>query len=99
MSYVPAQRGGPLPIMPTTDSWDRAVTYQPPRGPYDPRWLINGTRDESGAKLTGLFDEGSFVETLGGWATSVVTGSRSSRRYPRRCDCGRDTNTRARRSR
>ncbi|PWY98047.1 acetyl-CoA carboxylase [Testicularia cyperi] len=76
MSYVPAQRGGPLPIMPTTDSWDRDVTYSPPRGPYDPRWLINGKRDEEhgGAYLTGLFDRDSFVETLGGWATSVVTG-------------------------
>ncbi|CDR88886.1 acetyl-CoA carboxylase [Sporisorium scitamineum] len=74
MSYVPAQRDGPLPIMPTTDSWDRAVTYQPPRGPYDPRWLINGKKEDDGTKLTGLFDEGSFVETLGGWATSVVTG-------------------------
>ncbi len=74
MSYVPAQRGGPLPIMPTADTWDRAVTYQPPRGPYDPRWLINGKREDDGTKLTGLFDEGSFVETLGGWATSVVTG-------------------------
>ncbi|KAJ1021262.1 hypothetical protein NDA18_005503 [Ustilago nuda] len=74
MSYVPAQRGGPLPIMPTTDNWDRAVTYQPPRGPYDPRWLINGKTEEDGSKLTGLFDQGSFVETLGGWATSVVTG-------------------------
>ncbi|EPQ31237.1 uncharacterized protein PFL1_01422 [Pseudozyma flocculosa PF-1] len=75
MSFVPAQRGAAVPIMPTADTWDRAVTYSPPRGPYDPRFLLDGKVDEEdGSYLSGLFDKGSFVETLGGWATSVVTG-------------------------
>ncbi|KAN0062561.1 acetyl-coenzyme-A carboxylase [Thecaphora frezii] len=74
MSFVPAQRGAPVPVLPSSDSWDRAVTYSPPRGPYDPRWLIDGKTEEDGSYLSGLFDKGSFVETLGGWATSVVTG-------------------------
>ena len=39
---------------------------------YDCRCLITGDPRVPGA--TGLFDAGSFTETLGGWAKTVVTG-------------------------
>ncbi|KAI1333487.1 acetyl-CoA carboxylase [Xylariaceae sp. FL0016] len=74
LSFVPARRNLPVPIAPTTDSWDRAITYTPPnKQPYDVRWLIGGKQDEDGFQ-PGLFDKDSFVETLGGWARTVVVG-------------------------
>ncbi|KAH7038334.1 acetyl-CoA carboxylase [Microdochium trichocladiopsis] len=74
LSFVPASRGLPVPIAPTTDSWDREIIYTPPnKQPFDVRWLIDGKQDESGFE-SGLFDKGSFVETLGGWARTVVVG-------------------------
>ena len=71
VSFVPATVGAPLPCLPVVDPIERAVTYYPPSGvPFDPRQLLIG----DGAGLTGLLDEGSFVETLGAWAKTVVTG-------------------------
>ncbi|KAK0546684.1 acetyl-coenzyme-A carboxylase [Tilletia horrida] len=74
ISYVPAVAKAPLPRLLTSDPWDREVGYVPPKGPYDPRWLIEGKVEEDGSYLSGLFDRGSWQETLGGWATSVVVG-------------------------
>jgi len=74
ISYVPAVAKSPLPRLLTSDTWDRAVGYVPPKGPYDPRWLLEGKTEEDGTYLPGLFDQGSWQETLGGWATSVVVG-------------------------
>lgn len=74
MSFVPDKRNNPVPISPSIDSWDRDVVYTPPqRQPYDVRWMIAGKEDEDGFQ-PGLFDKGSFVETLGGWARTVVVG-------------------------
>ncbi|KAJ6786484.1 hypothetical protein PWT90_10419 [Aphanocladium album] len=74
MSYVPEKRNAPIPVSPTTDSWDRDVTYRPPqKQAYDVRWMIAGKQDETGFQ-SGLFDKDSFVETLGGWARTVVVG-------------------------
>ncbi|KAJ3476483.1 hypothetical protein NLG97_g9117 [Lecanicillium saksenae] len=74
MSYVPEKRNAPIPVSPTTDSWDRDVTYRPPQKQvYDVRWMIAGKQDETGFQ-SGLFDKDSFVETLGGWARTVVVG-------------------------
>jgi acetyl-CoA carboxylase / biotin carboxylase 1 len=74
LSFVPAQRGLPVPIFPSIDSWDRDVVYTPPsKQPHDVRWLINGKEDEDGFE-PGLFDKNSFVESLGGWARTVVVG-------------------------
>ncbi|KAH8898355.1 acetyl-CoA carboxylase [Thozetella sp. PMI_491] len=74
MSFVPEKRNSPVPISPSTDSWDRDVVYTPPqKQPYDVRWMIAGKRDEDGFQ-PGLFDEDSFVESLGGWARTVVVG-------------------------
>jgi acetyl-CoA carboxylase/biotin carboxylase 1 len=75
LSYVPESKGDPLPIRATSDSWDRDIAFTPPKGPYDPRWFIEGKEDEHTSQwLTGFFDKGSFQETLGGWAQTVVVG-------------------------
>lgn len=75
LAYVPEIKGGPLPVRETTDSWDRDIDYMPPKGAYDPRWFIEGKVDEtSSAWISGFFDKGSFQETLGGWAQTVVVG-------------------------
>lgn len=74
MSFVPEKRNAPAPILPSVDHWDRDVVYTPPqRQPYDVRWMIAGKQDEDGFQ-PGLFDKDSFVETLGGWARTVVVG-------------------------
>lgn len=74
MSFVPDKRNNPVPISPSVDSWDRDVVYTPPqKQPYDVRWMIAGKQDEDGFQ-PGLFDRDSFVETLGGWARTVVVG-------------------------
>ncbi|KAI1384404.1 acetyl-CoA carboxylase [Hypoxylon trugodes] len=74
LSFVPAQRNLPVPISPSLDTWDREVIYTPPnKQPHDVRWLIGGKQDEDGFQ-SGLFDKDSFVETLGGWARTVVVG-------------------------
>ncbi|KAK9486980.1 acetyl-CoA carboxylase [Lipomyces starkeyi] len=75
MSYVPYKKGGQLPIYPSSDTWDRDVTYTPPKQvPYDVRWLIAGREDDEGGFEYGLFDKDSFQETLSGWARTVVVG-------------------------
>lgn len=74
LSFVPARRNLPVPITPSLDTWDREVIYTPPnKQPHDVRWLIGGKQDEDGFQ-PGLFDKDSFVETLGGWARTVVVG-------------------------
>ncbi|KKY14001.1 putative acetyl- carboxylase [Diplodia seriata] len=74
LSYVPSSKGQPIPLSPTAEHWDRDITYYPPqKQPYDVRWLIAGKEDEEGY-LSGLFDRGSFEESLSGWAKTVVVG-------------------------
>lgn len=74
MSFVPDKRNNPVPISISVDDWNRDVVYTPPqKQPYDVRWMIGGKEDESGFQ-PGLFDKDSFVETLGGWARTVVVG-------------------------
>nr|CCC50055.1 putative acetyl-CoA carboxylase, fragment [Trypanosoma vivax Y486] len=52
------------------DDVDRDVAYEPNGNEsYDPRCLVYG----SGGKL-GMFDRGSWTESLEGWAKTVVTG-------------------------
>jgi acetyl-CoA carboxylase/biotin carboxylase 1 len=74
MSFVPDKKNNPVPISPSSDIWDREVTFFPPqKATYDVRHLIAGQQTENGF-LTGLFDKDSFTETLGGWARTVVVG-------------------------
>lgn len=74
LSYVPAKRNMPVPILESLDSWDRDVEFIPKRDePYDVRWLIEGRQTETSFE-SGLFDKDSFQETLSGWAKGVVVG-------------------------
>ncbi|KAH9601062.1 Biotin/lipoyl attachment [Trypanosoma melophagium] len=56
--------------LPHYDPIDRDVTFMPAANEaYDPRHLVCGVGDK-----LGLFDRGSWMESLEGWAKSVVTG-------------------------
>ncbi|KAJ3342820.1 acetyl-coenzyme-A carboxylase [Gonapodya sp. JEL0774] len=74
LSYVPKHVGADLPeFMVQPDPITRDVEYQIPQTNYDPRSFIAGV--EEGDKWTsGIFDKGSWMETLGGWAPGVVIG-------------------------
>jgi acetyl-CoA carboxylase/biotin carboxylase 1 len=76
LSYVPKVKDAGSPIVASQDPVDREVEAEPVKGPCDPRtWLAGYASEESGAKfLKGFFDQGSFFETLAGWAKTVVTG-------------------------
>ncbi|XP_059630432.1 acetyl-CoA carboxylase 1-like [Cornus florida] len=73
LSYVPPYVGGPLPVLTSLDPPERDVDYFPENA-CDPRGAICGVVDGSGKWLGGMFDRNSFVETLEGWARTVVTG-------------------------
>ncbi|KAJ1998480.1 acetyl-coenzyme-A carboxylase, partial [Coemansia thaxteri] len=76
LSFVPVKRHASLlPVSPVmlVDPVDRPIAYEPPSGPSDPRLFLAGADTDSGW-LGGFFDRGSFVETLGGWARTVVVG-------------------------
>lgn len=74
LAYIPDKRGNPIPVITSTDNWDRDITYMPPqKQPYDVRWLITGKEDGESFE-SGLFDKDSFQESLGGWAKTVVVG-------------------------
>jgi len=74
MSFIPDKKNAPVPVSPSSDSWDRQIGYFPPqKQAYDVRHLIAGKEDDEGF-LSGLFDKDSFQEALGGWARTVVVG-------------------------
>ncbi|XXG61284.1 hypothetical protein AAC387_Pa04g2982 [Persea americana] len=73
LSYVPPYVGGPLPVLNSLDPPERPVEYFPENS-CDPRVAICGVQDSNSRWLGGIFDRGSFVETLEGWARTVVTG-------------------------
>ncbi|CAN1247439.1 Acetyl-CoA carboxylase 1 [Linum perenne] len=73
LSCIPAYVGGALPISNILDPPERLVEYMPENS-CDPRTAIAGALDGSGKWVGGIFDKDSFVETLEGWARTVVTG-------------------------
>ncbi|RWW13354.1 hypothetical protein GW17_00022947 [Ensete ventricosum] len=73
LSYVPPYIGGPLPILRSLDPPERLVEYFPENS-CDPRAAICGSNGNNGKWLGGIFDKDSFIETLEGWAKTVVTG-------------------------
>ncbi|POO04043.1 Pyruvate carboxylase [Trema orientale] len=73
LSYVPPYVGGPLPISPSLDPPERPVEYFPENA-CDPRAAISGALDGNSKWMGGIFDKDSFIETLEGWARTVVTG-------------------------
>jgi len=77
LSFVPSTRGALLPITDIhgIDEIQREITFSPTAGvPYDPRHLLTGKLNDDDVWLSGFFDKGSFIETLSGWAKSVVVG-------------------------
>ena len=77
LSFVPAIRHGALPVTDITgiDMIERDVDFMPTKTPYDPRHLLTGCLDErTGSWKSGFADRNSFVESLAGWAKSVVVG-------------------------
>jgi acetyl-CoA carboxylase / biotin carboxylase 1 len=82
LSYVPSVSGGLLPILQqdmNKDSPDRNVEILPTKTPMDPRVMLTGkfTNRESHVEeqfLAGFFDRDSWMETMGGWAKTVITG-------------------------
>ncbi|KAF2291514.1 hypothetical protein GH714_025021 [Hevea brasiliensis] len=73
LSCISPYIGGTLPILSPSDPTERPVEYFPENS-CDPRAAICGALDNSGKWLGGIFDRNSFVETLEGWARTVVTG-------------------------
>ncbi|XP_030541394.1 acetyl-CoA carboxylase 1-like isoform X2 [Rhodamnia argentea] len=73
LSFVPPHVGGPLPICKPLDSPERPVEYFVENS-CDPRAAIRGVLDSNGNWVGGIFDKDSFIETLEGWARTVVTG-------------------------
>ncbi|CAI9116352.1 OLC1v1017472C1 [Oldenlandia corymbosa var. corymbosa] len=73
LSFIPPYSGGPLPLLAPLDPPERPVGYLP-ENTCDPRAAICGALDGTGNWLGGIFDKDSFVETLEGWARTVVTG-------------------------
>jgi len=55
LSYVPDVKGAQLPVVPSSDTWDREIGYFPPKGPYDPRCFIAGKDDAE--YLSGFFNK------------------------------------------
>eukprot|EP01134_Creolimax_fragrantissima_P000481 CFRG0481T1 len=79
LAYVPKNRGAPLPcrsLSSLNDPIDRLIEFEPSKiDSYDPRHMLAGrTCPNSGRWVSGFFDKDSFMETLGGWAKTVVTG-------------------------
>ncbi|KAI9483961.1 MAG: acetyl-CoA carboxylase [Benjaminiella poitrasii] len=73
LSFVPDVRNAPVTMRLGVDPIDRDIEYMPPKGPSDPRFFLAG-KNENGTWLSGFFDQDSFVETLSGWARTVVVG-------------------------
>jgi acetyl-CoA carboxylase/biotin carboxylase 1 len=73
LAFVPSVRNGPVTMRLGADPVDRDIEYTPPKGPSDPRFFLAG-KSENGKWLSGFFDQDSFVETLSGWARTVVVG-------------------------
>ena len=76
LSFVPAKRFAPVPTLLSLypDSPERRIDFKVTKAPYDPRHMLAGTFDDQQQWQSGFFDRDSFIESMGGWARSVVTG-------------------------
>ncbi|XP_064627568.1 acetyl-CoA carboxylase-like isoform X4 [Lineus longissimus] len=76
LSYMPKHSKGPLPIITPADPIEREIEFCPPKGPYDPRWLLSGrpNPEQPDSWQSGFFDKDSFQEILAPWAKTVVCG-------------------------
>ena len=79
LTYVPRKKGDVLPLtaLPSTDTIDRDVLFDPTGlEEYDPRLLLTGQDNSQDPAdfVPGFFDKHSFTEYLAGWAKSVIIG-------------------------
>ncbi|CDW53052.1 CPSase L D2 and Carboxyl trans and Biotin lipoyl and Biotin carb C and CPSase L chain and ACC central domain containing protein [Trichuris trichiura] len=76
LSYIPAFRGAPLPVLTPIDPVEREITFYPTKNPYDPRWMFEGRPNPLSPTEweSGFFDRGSWCEIMSGWARTVVCG-------------------------
>ncbi|KYQ93773.1 acetyl-CoA carboxylase [Tieghemostelium lacteum] len=77
LSFVPKSRGDLVPIMSPIDLPDRLIEFDPTyTQKYDTRCLLGGFQSPHDPKswVSGFFDKDTFIETLGGWANTVITG-------------------------
>jgi acetyl-CoA carboxylase/biotin carboxylase 1 len=63
LSFIPRSIHSELPVLEITDPIERPLEFTPGPNSYDPRDMIRA-----------FYDENSFVETLDGWAKTVVIG-------------------------
>jgi len=74
ISYVPKKMGMLPPLLSSADPIDRKVEFIPSKTPYDPRHMLAGVENEDGSWTSGIFDHGSWTETLAEWGKTVCTG-------------------------
>lgn len=76
LTYIPALKGGPLPIVIPSDPIDRPIDFMPTKAPYDPRWMLAGRLNPVNPTEweSGFFDKDSWDEIMQPWAQTVVTG-------------------------
>eukprot|EP01133_Synstelium_polycarpum_P019716 gene19716-23611_t len=78
LAFVPRAKGEIVPIVTPVDSPLRDIDFNPAlnSAKYNVRDLIAGHLSEIDPLvwISGLFDRDSFIETLGGWAKTVVCG-------------------------
>eukprot|EP01138_Halocafeteria_seosinensis_P000421 gb/GECG01000434.1/.p1 GENE.gb/GECG01000434.1/~~gb/GECG01000434.1/.p1 ORF type:complete len:2813 (+),score=333.03 gb/GECG01000434.1/:1-8439(+) len=84
LSFIPKSNNSSLPIsaMPPGETVERPIDVFPPKdSTMDPRYLLTGvkeplsTESPDGSKFRGgFFDKNSFVESLSGWARTVIVG-------------------------
>ena len=74
LSYVPLKAGLQGPILDTKDPIEREIEFEPTKQPYDVHHMLAGYYSDNGKWISGFFDEGSFMETLAGWAKTVICG-------------------------
>ena len=74
LSYVPLKRGLQSQILDIRDPVDREIEFYPSKTPYDPVHMLAGVTNPDGHWVSGFFDQGSWTETLAGWAKTVICG-------------------------
>jgi acetyl-CoA carboxylase / biotin carboxylase 1 len=76
LRFVPSHKGGHLPLrdIKGIDIIDRDIEFAPQKNVvYDARHLATGVYNGDNWE-SGFFDKDSFIETLAGWAKTVITG-------------------------
>ncbi|EFA78999.1 acetyl-CoA carboxylase [Heterostelium album PN500] len=77
IAFVPKSKGELVPIVAPIDPPTRDIDFDPTmNSKYDIRDLISGysSNVDPLVWISGLFDRDSFIETMGGWAKTVVCG-------------------------